>query len=1008
MASDPFEAAQYSADIFGLYHENATIVRASVPLPQLPSGGCNYVDLTPGTQGSRCGCRRFWSSQPGSPHLDQAGWCMCNHHACYHDDHHRTSQPQLQSAEMISMPTTAQVTENLHAIPGLDAMSPVLDLMSTKETSVILGPELLSFNGASPLSFLQKPIDEHFNSLGAVPTPQQASASMPDTLAWTDPVRHTQPESPAGPASIPPQSLISQSTSNNSSIHAKYLRPFGGIGLHTLSSNNPSNVPLQSIEQPSLPESLLQQKTQSIEESFVFVTADEESTPRPDTATTQIEPRAVAAAAAAASSEALSTEALKNLTDIVGTHSERLDKLEASFSDNAHEECNDNYELMDIRVLELESKMEDIENRVLDNDSTNDHPDDATTPSEGTPTLSSATNRQKYSQEVYSQLQSLQAQVNQLQSVIPSWNHAWEVEVVFMPFPLGRLWQPISQFNAALKFDNEDDWTQLPMTLSTSRSRAQSPFLEDWAAHDREVEWLLPRACSNKGVADWRLRSRGLVKKIVVNNPDARSVSVAMHAAFGNVFRDMHMYARPQSPYSKASKYMGLQSPWVPLRKIHKDSRLRFLGPEEMLTPALWDVQFLNSIMMRSSEPRLFVTHPDAYLQTYEAYESSWTWTRLQEMPPAFDVTESQETPEMNRLEECWACNEQLDGPLAAQLPSKIPRQEERRVSISPSVEVFPTDRLWSEPTSTTIHRQSVIRRSKESVPPFPRTPSAPIHAKMHQSASGAIPKRQVSARGQSRRSSPAIQSLPQAGVTKRRQTRDLSGYARYTPRLTESPPSTPIVFTRQRSRSATPGRGITPARGTTPGDYATPHSIPPLREISMEPKIRRVREQSVAMVDADEAYEGSESSGFMSEDDESYNNEGGDAGEQEEEEENISTISAPRGSRLPVSSQFGPESSSPPRQLPRSSRDSVDEWPGVQDQGSGNHPNMENIAPPANGEPIDENHSDGENIDPNLMDVEHESDHSGPSEYPSTPRGWRDQTSGEIFIHQDDRDKKA
>lgn len=888
-------------------------------------------------------------------------------------------------------------------------MSPVLDLISTKETSAMLGSELLSFNGASPLSFLQKPIDEHFNSLGAVPTPQHASSSMPDTLAWTDPVRHTQPESPPSPASVAPQSLMSQTTSNNSSIHAKYLRPFGGIGLHTLSSNNPSLVPMQSIEHPSLPESLLQQKTQGIEESLAFITADEESTPRPDTATTQIEPRAVAAAAA--SSQAISTETLKNLTDIVDTHSERLDRLEAaSFSDNAHEECNDNYELMDIRVMELENKMEDIEKRVLDNDSTNGHPEDAATPSDDASTTSCATNRPGYSQEVYSQLQSLQAQVDQLHSVIPSWNHAWEVEVVFMPFPLGRLWQPINQFKATLNIDNEDDWTQLPMTLSTSRSRAQSPFLEDWAAHDaahdREVEWLLPRACGDKGVADWRLRSRGLVKKIVVKNPDARSVSVAMHAAFGNVFRDMHMYARPQSPHSKASKYMGLQSPWVPLRKIHKDSRLRFLGPEEMLTPALWDVQFLSSVMMRTSEPRLFVTHPDAYLQTYEAYESSWTWTRLQEMPPAFDVTESQETPEMNRLEECWAWDEQLDGPLAAQLPSKIPRQEERRVSISPSVEVFPTDRLWSEPTSTTIHRQSVIRRSRESVPPFPRTPSAPIHAITHQSASGAIPKRQLSSRGQSRRSSPAILSLPQAGVTKRRQTRDLSSYAPRTPRLTESPPSTPSVFNIQRSRSETPGRGITPARGTTPGDYATPHSMGPLRELSMEPEISRFREQSVAMVDADEAYEGSESSCFMSEDDDTYNNEGVDVGEQGEEKENVSTISAPLGSRLPVSSQSGPQSSSPPQQPRPSNTDNL--WPGVQDPGSVNHPNMENIPPPTNGEPIDDNHSDGENIDPNLMDVEHGSDHSGPSEYSSTPTGWRDQTSGEIFIHQDERDKKA
>lgn len=899
------------------------------------------------------------------------------------------------------MPATAQITENLQVIQGLDAMSPVLDLISTKQASAMLGPELLSFNGASPLSFLQKPIDEHFNSIGDLPTPQQASDSMPDTLAWTDPIRHTQPESPAAPASIPPQSPLSQTTSNNSSIHAKYLRPFGGRGLHTLRSNSPS-IPLQSIEQPSSPESLLQQKTQSIEESFAFVTADEESTPRPDTATTQIEPRAVAAAAA--SSEAISAETLRNLADIVDTHSERLERLEtASLSDNAHEECDDNYELMDIRVIELESKMEDIERRVLDNDSTNGDPDDATTSSDDASTTSSAANRSDYSQGVYSQLQSLQAQVHQLQSAIPSWNHAWEVEVVFMPFPLRWLWQPIHQLKAALNNENEDDWTQLPMTLDTSRSRAQSPFLEDWAADDREVEWLLPRACRDKGVADWRLRSRGLVKKIVVKDPDARSVSVAMHAAFGNVFRDMHMYARPQSPYSKASKYMGLHSPWVPLRKIHRDSRLRFLGPEEMLTPALWDVQFLNSIMMRSSEPRLFVTHPDAYLQTYEAYESSWTWTKLQEMPPALDVTESQETPEMNLLEECWARNEQLDGPLAAQVPSKIPRQE-RRVSISPSVEICPIDRLWSEPTSTTIHYPSVITRSKESVPPFPRTPSAPIRTMAHQSASGAIPKRQLSSRGQSRRSSPTLWGAPQAGVTKRRQTRDSSGYARQTPRLTESPPSTPFIFNRQRSRSATPGMGITPARGTTPGDYATPSSIAgPLREISMEPE-RSLREQSVAMIDADEPYNGIDSSASMSEDDESFNNEGADVDEQEEEKENISTISAPLASRLPASSESGPQSSSPPRQPNSSSGGNV--WPGVQDPGSDNHPNMENLTPPASDEPVDDNHSDGENIDPNLMDVEHESDHSGPSEYSSTPNGWRGPTL-QIFIHQDERDKK-
>ncbi|KAL7926203.1 hypothetical protein ACQKWADRAFT_176616 [Trichoderma austrokoningii] len=937
MASNPFEAAQFDAGIFNLYHDNAAVVRTAVSVPQLPGGGCNYVDLTPGAHASRCGCRRFWSSQPGSPLVDQASWCMCSHHACYHDEQPRNSQPPQQSAEMITMPSTAQITENLQALRGRDTMSPAVDLIAAKEASAMLESELLSFNGASPLSFLQKPIDEHFNSLGQVSTPRQASDSMPDTLPWADTVRRTQSESPAAQSFLP-QSFMSQATSSNSTIHAKYLRPFAGKGMHTLSRYNPSAVPLQSIEQPDSP--LQQTATRSIEEPFAaFTPADEESTPRPDTATTQIEPRAVTAAAA--------SEALQNLADMVDAHSERLDNLETvSFSDNGHEECSDNYELLDLRVVELESKMDDIEKRVFDNDSTDDLSD------EDASTISSAANRPNFSQEVYGQLQSLQAQVDQLQTVIPSWNHAWEVEVVFMPFPLGWLWQPIHQFKADVRNGNEDDLTQLPMTLSTSRSRAQSPFLEDWPAHNRGADWLLPRACGAKGVADWRLRSRGLVKKIVVKDPDAKSVSLAMHAAFGHVFRDMHLYARPQSSQSQASKYMGLRSPWVPLRKIHRDSRLRFLGPEEMLTPALWDVQFLNSIMMRSSEPRLFVTHPDAYLQAHQACESSWTWAKLKEMPAVHDITESQEaditesqeTADVNRLEGCWGWNEQLDRPPASRASSETPRQ---------SILVTP---------------------DKESVPPFPRTPStAPILATSDQNASGASLKWPRSSRGQSRRSSSILQSLPQAGVTKKRPARDVSGYARYTPSLTESPP--PINIARQRSRSETPNRIMAVARDMTPSDYATPHSTAPLQE----PERRYLREQSVAMHDADDLDNPSDG-------DEPSTSEGGDESEQEEEEmENISnsTMIASTGFRLPVSSSQ-PVSSNP--------------WSDMQDEGSHNHPNMENIAPRAIGRLInDGHHFDGENIDPDRMVVDRESGLSGLSAY----LRWQRTTLGGVHIHR-------
>lgn len=62
--------------------------------------------------------------------------------------------------------------------------------------------------------------------------------------------------------------------------------------------------------------------------------------------------------------------------------------------------------------------------------------------------------------------------------------------------------------------------------------------------------------------------------------------------------------------------------------------------------------------------------------------------------------------------------------------------------------------------------------------------------------------------------------------------------------------------------------------------------------------------------------------------------------------------------------------------------------WPSIQDHG-------------------DTHHSDGENVDPNVMDVEHETDNSSqPSEYPSTQKAWPGQpedASSEFSIHQDE-----
>ncbi|KAL6863938.1 hypothetical protein J3F83DRAFT_744024 [Trichoderma novae-zelandiae] len=796
MASAPFDPLQFGADFYNLYQGSATILPTA--LPQLPGGGCNFVDLTPGAGGPRCGCRRFYSQPAGTSLVDQAGWwCMCNHHACYHDER---PQHQQASAESIPTPTTAQALERLQTMRLRQTVSPEPDVMLRQRATPILGPEILASNDADPLSFLNKPFDNAFTTLSAVPTPQQASSSMPDTLAWDGVVRRTQPDSDPSWPSIPPQCLMSQGASTSSSTRARYLRPFAGKGLQTLGNNSLAGIPQQSNAETALRGSLPEQQMASIEES------DEESTVRPNTATTRI----------AAESDPLPRQTLKNLTETVDAHAQRLDRLETvSVSGSPFEECQDRYEYMDTRVIELEEKVEDIERRILDDSFLGHHnaQDDAATPSAAS-VSSSTVSRQGHSDGVRVQLRSLQTQVNKLRSAIPCLEHAWEVEVVFLPFPLKRVWRQMHQFNVDPSVDGGGDSSQSPNAHSPFRLRDASHALEDWrAAQGCDWEWLLPRACNDQSIIDRRLRSRGLIKKIKVTGPDARNVSTAMRAAFGNVLRDMHMYARHQSPGLRAPESMGLQSAWIPLRKVHKDSRLRFLSPEEMLTPALWDVQFLNSVRMEAAEPRLFVTHPGAYLQDLKAYDSGWTWQRLkEEVPPACaDDAESQEAPDSARSKrECWAWNENLDADPIVQPPGKTRRQ--RSVSKSPQAEDFSDSHLWSSSFADAARHQSTILKSREeSVPPFPRTPSIPISSTPLQTAMSAHRRPKASSRRQSRQSSPVVHG----GIRKSQSTRGTPIHHPLTPRPTASPSPAPDRPER-RDRPFRPR--ITPALGFQAG----------------------------------------------------------------------------------------------------------------------------------------------------------------------------------------------
>ena len=933
MAANPFDLAYTGAPLFDIYNDpSAALPRASTP--SLPGGACNYVDLSPGANGAKCGCRRFWiRSAVGSPTVDGGGWCMCNHHACFHDEGVRDGPV----AEM-----RAPGQENERPWTGREPLSPVVDL--TKMLPPIQGTDLPIYPVEDPLSFIYNSPEDHVRDSRIPPAMDQCPpGSIPDTLAW-DTVRSQAHSTRLAPA-ISQGLMPSQATSTTSSVRAKYLRPFAGKGLQTLAGPPGPNAGPPSQLPQGKPESAASPLDPGAPDgSFVLVAQDHSGTATPQAdGDTQAEPRAGV-------TESVTREAFNNLSETVGGHEQRLDRLETvSFSAGGHDECQDKHDHVDLRITDLESRMEEVEKLNNDQGTTitrlTDKNDDATTQSVVS-FSTTGTSRPTYSQEIYSQLQSLQAQVDSLQSALPSHSRPWEVEVVFLPFPLKKVWQEFLQFKTEPGVGG-DDWTQPPMTYSARAMRSQSPFPGVWGAADHDGEWLLPRACGDKSVIDQRLRSRGLIRKVSVKGSDARSVQLAMDLAFGDSWREMELPTYQHLADPRLSQFMGLRSTWVPLRKIHKDSRLRFLSPEELLNPTLWDVQFLNSVMMRSSEPRLFVTHPEAYLQDLEAYEMGWTWQKVREMTRVYPgLRDSQEVPEADALEEYWSWNEHMDEAPNVKVSIAQRNEWQRTSTSSPSQYHLTRAPSWrsSSPAVTGHGQTSIIRNRHGSQPPHIRTISGPVGAPGHPSP--ALSRRRVVSNGQSRRSSPSVRGTSQFAVMKRRRTRSPS-YPRFTPRWTASPTPVPMSITDRQH-----------VRGTTPFAYATPHSNVPLQDV------RGVRAGSAAPIPpeymADMDYEPDELFEIEIYESESEDSSYDDDGSGE-------VVTHGQANALRDSHQW---------QLPED-----EPWPGIEDQ---------------------EHMSDGENIDPKETDRRSVAS-SQPSEYPSTQRAWPEDGGAGFHIHEDD-----
>ncbi|KAK1756824.1 midasin [Echria macrotheca] len=849
MAATPFDiSGPGSSFLFDIYNDGQPLQNP----PILPSGPCNYTDQTL----PRCGCRRFWGRPPPGggfqnnfgPSISEI--CMCSHHACFHEDIQTATAPAT-----VAMNVAGQ--ENQKPRSNREPLSPVQDL----------GPFQMPSNLGSSLDLnllnFQSQVGSHRTS-PALPSGldeviTRPESTMPDTLnSWGNLIQ-SRPNEDDGLPPIPSQCLLpaSQPPSTASSSQSRYLRPFGGKGLNTLTGGGSALRNELSTRDDD------ESNREHVRESpLVNAPSRTERDATPTPAQSQRRPSAQ-----------ISEEAWQKMSNTVDSHEQRIERLEnASFSVAGHEECHDKHDHADLRVTELESRVEEVEKILNDSGSiasvrrtirADASADDATASvvSVSTNATTSGPNRV----EMYSQLQSLQAQVNQLQAAsLPSYTKPWELEVVFLPFPLKGIWMEAHEFPSQRRSagSNADEWTQMPNTISRSTPDPQSPKFQEWAGQSAGSNWLLPRAFVAGRVIDQRLKSRGLIKTVLVRGPDARSIQLAIHNAFGDVLR---VSSSPAARSARGStgplaEFLGLRQAWVPLRKLHKDSRLRFLAPAEMATPALWDFTFLvSSVVMKATGiHRLYVTQPEAYLQDhplgYHALESGWSWQKLRELSRVYPDSQSTEgdltVPEADAMETCWAWDDRLDeAPSVHNSTLSLREGHQKRLSRGSSTSL--SQQFFTGIESPILSSSQVFIRAKSpavqrerqgSRPPQVRTNSLPPTAapllspsqsrrRISMHASGSTPYERRSSPLVSRASPrPSIHSIPVApimatatAISKRRLgTRSPSVMPRNTPRwsrtsMSRSPSLVPmgVPFGFQEDRE----------RRTTPFYYATPHS---------------------------------------------------------------------------------------------------------------------------------------------------------------------------------------
>ncbi|KAJ8067376.1 hypothetical protein OCU04_004727 [Sclerotinia nivalis] len=835
-------------------------------------GACNYTELNVGT---KCGCYEFWGQSQKSianatleDGMPRAEVCACGHHFCFHDP--KSSQP-----------TEDQRSRALSNVSGLNVDSIARRAQVNHRPST---PQNMSIPGKDNPEVARRSKNSNFQ----------------ETLQWSRCVQsETNPEEIPP---IPSQCFLPSETASMTSSQAR--RPFHGLGLNTLSHIPRLNTQGQAVQpgkgrpmqayktsdgrtfHESLTEVLTTTPTLLATQDLPFQGVPDERAM--DKTLANINIRAQDATLPLLSNRSPSFQAsqirpalndqgdilldnfdgpdnllIPRLREIVTdypdtkrNHEDRIDALEnTSFSNTGFEELQVDINNHNERVYELESRVEELEkaNAVADessigtnrnlNESFNSQANKASSA-----LVANATDRSNLA----SRVGSLEDRLTRIEAVLPpSWARPWEIEVVFLPYGPGMMgiWSTNHSMSQRSRVNScaSEDWTQTQQNFlaAAQASLSDQDYSISWEKmlkkgniDDRTL--LMPKACGATSTINERLKSRGLVKVVQIQGPDARDVQVALMSAFEDLPKklseDIYSSSRhtPLRIPASMENYLGLRAAWIPLRKLHKTSTLRFLDPSEMVTPALWTVPFLSSsVAMRTKTMRrLYVTQADSYLQHYVSRSSRWTWRKLRQLPRVHDVDAVEShTPEADAAETCWAWDERLDSAeenssfstsLSIRLSQEAEDAEIEPTSPSDESSAVDTPVESSTPTSVAVSRVQGSYPVKQDRHPFKPLRTASMSA-LAPLGTSQIGKRSIGSFDRDRE--PQSSPIQKIFNLKRRRTSKSPSRPRDTWII--GPPS-PGLSTMQE---------IDFKRGITPSAYATPYSNAPYVETNSRTK---------------------------------------------------------------------------------------------------------------------------------------------------------------------------